>query len=383
MKQEKLFTALADVGDDLLDMAQNKRFVNPWKRWGKIAACLAVVICLTALALPYFPMGCGSSMQKGSADMAVTMENASEAAEAEEKPMEDLAAGEAAPVEEEAPAETPAMSPETEEKLEQDVTAEKTMTKFVVCGTYYYLERQYFVPLDTPPRELGEELGTVSAADLPDLVGCTVYRQQYSAVFDRYAVDGQAVTQNVWVKTADGYVHAVTVNEKIVSRYSLSDVIQAAQDEQWLLDTFVRPLEEHGRGEIQFTDASRLTADQLNQLVPAFVSMNMGVTVSDFWMEGDQLVIPVSDAQFRLWRFLTGLTYDPVGTGDYDPERSALVFPAEVVLYDDSVELTLEDVEEVDGQTLRLTVFRQDGVRRVYTICFDEDSWRYESIVEK
>ena len=59
MKQEKLFTALADVGDDLLDMAQNKRFVNPWKRWGKIAACLAVVICLTALALPYFPMGCG------------------------------------------------------------------------------------------------------------------------------------------------------------------------------------------------------------------------------------------------------------------------------------------------------------------------------------
>ena len=234
-----------------------------------------------------------------------------------------------------------------------------------------------------PPRELGEELGTVSAADLPELVGCTVYKEQYSAVFDRYAVDGQAVTQNVWVKTADGYVHAVTVNEKIVSRYSLSDVIQAAQDEQWLLDTFVRPLEEHGRGEIQFTDASRLTADQLNQLVPAFVSMNMGVTVSDFWMEGDQLVIPVSDAQFRLWRFLTGLTYDPVGTGDYDPERSALVFPAEVVLHDDSVELTLENVEEVDGQTLRLTVSRQDGVRRVYTIRFDEDSWRYESIVEK
>ena len=46
MKQEKLFTALADVGDDLLDMAQNKRFVNPWKRWGRIAACLAVVIAL-------------------------------------------------------------------------------------------------------------------------------------------------------------------------------------------------------------------------------------------------------------------------------------------------------------------------------------------------
>ena len=366
MKQVRLFEALEGIGDDLLEQARNKRFPNPWRRWGKIAACLALVLCLTALALPYFPIGCGSA--KSEAPMA-------DASGANEK---------ADTTEMASPAEKPEVSAEEPEMpaAEENDGAEKSMTKFVVCGTYYYLQPQFTTPLDQPPRELGEELGTVTSADLPELVGCTVYKEQYSAVFDRYAVDGQAVTQNVFVKTAEGYVCATTENEKIVSRYSFADVEQAVEDgnADWLLETFVLPLEAHGRGELQFTDASQLTADQLNRLIPAFAFMNMGSTVVDLWAEDGQLVIPVSDARFRLERFLTGFTYAPLGTEAYDPDRNAVILPREAANLDESVQLTLEDAILSDANTLCLTVLRQDGVRREYVIRFDTDSWRYLQI---
>lgn len=69
MKQEeKLLRALTDVGDDLIARADDCRFgVSPWKRWGSLAASLALVVSLTALALPYLPMGCGSAEKSDSA----------------------------------------------------------------------------------------------------------------------------------------------------------------------------------------------------------------------------------------------------------------------------------------------------------------------------
>lgn len=61
-KQEKLLCALNDVGDDLVTKAADCRYApSPWKRWGAVAASLALVISLTALALPYFPIGCKSA----------------------------------------------------------------------------------------------------------------------------------------------------------------------------------------------------------------------------------------------------------------------------------------------------------------------------------
>lgn len=61
MKKEQLFEALSEVGDDLVLMAEKMRFVSPWRKWAQTAAILAVVVCFGVLALPYFPMGCGSS----------------------------------------------------------------------------------------------------------------------------------------------------------------------------------------------------------------------------------------------------------------------------------------------------------------------------------
>lgn len=63
MNEQMLMKALSDVGDDLIAMAEEKHFVNPWRKWAQTAAALAVVACLGVFALPYFPMGCGSSME--------------------------------------------------------------------------------------------------------------------------------------------------------------------------------------------------------------------------------------------------------------------------------------------------------------------------------
>ena len=57
MKEEQLFEALSEVGDDLIDMAARKRFVSPWRKWGQAAAIFAVVVCLGALAASFFPTG--------------------------------------------------------------------------------------------------------------------------------------------------------------------------------------------------------------------------------------------------------------------------------------------------------------------------------------
>ncbi len=68
MKKEDLLRALGDVGEDLLHMAEHKKFYNQWKRWASLAACLALVVSLSVLALPYFPIGCGASMEKSEAE---------------------------------------------------------------------------------------------------------------------------------------------------------------------------------------------------------------------------------------------------------------------------------------------------------------------------
>lgn len=61
MNKEMLMQALSDVGDDLIAMAEEKTFQNPWRKWAQTAAVLAVAVCLGALVLPWFPMGCGSA----------------------------------------------------------------------------------------------------------------------------------------------------------------------------------------------------------------------------------------------------------------------------------------------------------------------------------
>lgn len=158
MKQEKLFQSLADIGDDLLMMAQNRTFLNPWKRWGKLAACIALVLCLGIVALPYFPMGCGSSME-----MAPTEIPAQTPAETPaERPAEEAPAEEEA-VEQESAAEAP------KEETQQDQAPEEVVTVWFADVSYEVLYQAEV------PEDLGELLGEVQASDGRDLSGHRVF----------------------------------------------------------------------------------------------------------------------------------------------------------------------------------------------------------------
>lgn len=89
MRAEDLIRALGDVGDDLIQLAQSKKTVSPWKKWVSLAACTVLVISLGMLTLPYFPMGCGASSEEPQApDLQADMEYVVSESEAEEAPME-------------------------------------------------------------------------------------------------------------------------------------------------------------------------------------------------------------------------------------------------------------------------------------------------------
>lgn len=173
MKHEMLFRALTEIGDDLLLMAQNKKFVNPWKRWGKLAACIALVVCLAAISLPYFPMGCGAAKQAPAAK--------EEAPAAEESVLETPA--EEAPMEE-APEEEP-----TEEAPALDAEPGEVVSVFF-DGRRYELQPG----IVDAPDNLGETLGVVEESDGRDLTGCTIY--------------AMAGSENIYVWTPEGLMLA-------------------------------------------------------------------------------------------------------------------------------------------------------------------------------
>ena len=121
MSAERIFRAIADVGDDLVARAEKEEKHRPsaWLRWGALAACCVLVIGLAALALPHMGFGAKSEAAMDTAapaaQYAVTEEMLVEA------PAPDL---QSEPSMAEAPAdETAAGGPETKEAPQAAQTA--------------------------------------------------------------------------------------------------------------------------------------------------------------------------------------------------------------------------------------------------------------------
>ena len=121
MSAERIFRAIADVGDDLVARAEKEAKHQPsaWLRWGALAACCVLVIGLAALALPRMGFGAKSEaamdMAAPAAQYAVTEEMPAEAPAPDRKSEPSMA---------EAPAdEPPAAEPETEEAPQAAQTA--------------------------------------------------------------------------------------------------------------------------------------------------------------------------------------------------------------------------------------------------------------------
>lgn len=173
VKQELLFLALTDISDDLVMMAQEKRFPNPWRRWGKLAASVGLILCLGTLALPYFPMGCGSSTAE-TESVTTTTEEWKEFA------MESVA-------EESAAEESPEQKEETDEGME--------VVSFRLAGRRYEVQPG----IVEQPADLGEKLGLAEDSDGRDLNGCPVY--------------ASGAEELVYIETPEGYFCAVWMEE--------------------------------------------------------------------------------------------------------------------------------------------------------------------------
>lgn len=373
MKQDKIMDALTDIGDDLLLMAHTRRFVNHWRRWLRTAVCLALVICLTALALPYLPIGCGSSSSGNTTETAMPPEAAQDAvveeapAEAEEIPeTEDAVSEETAP-EDTDPA-------EGEAPKQNDNGTAQALCQLVVRSTIYYLDESVVLPGETPAN-LGEYIGDVTAADDAALVGCKANAVSYTAWYSSHSVDGQSVPAEIYVNGPDGWVYARTSNEKVLSRYTAEDVTAAKSsgDDLWLLSTFITPLESRN---ITLADAYTDNSEVLNALFLASLSMNSGTDLSQLWMQEDgSILVCPADIERRLAKFLDDFTYAPAETAAWDAASGMLRFSAED-LYPEAPVLTLEQVS-ADGNLVSLQVRRSDGSQRLYRLRFDSDSWRY------
>jgi len=381
MKKETLFEAMSGVGDDLLVMAEEKKFVNPWQKWGQLAAIFAVVLCAGLVAAPYL-IHHGDQETKEEKPAAVAQLRADEGKPdaSGSKPgtqQLDSSGGQRPEVQTQHQTEEALNRPE-ENGTDVEIGQEAMAERFVCRGTYYYIRP---ASVDSSRINVGEELGTVTDATKEELVGCSVYAVPYSTWFTNFAVNGETVTQEVYILTPSGYRYAVTANEKVISRYTMEDIAAAIKGKnlQWFADQFVVPVERVS--DPDFTAASELSVAQLHELLWAGAQMNTGVDVSDCWlnMEG-KYVIPAGEARWRLNRFLTGFRYDPTRAAEYNEEYGTLVFDEEPDR--DEVQIEVLEAEKVGSNKLRLVIVRDDGkeTRKEYVIRFDEDSWRYESI---
>lgn len=176
MREKMLFRALTEIGDDLLLMAQQKRFPNPWKRWGKLAASIALVLCLATFALPYLPMGCGSAGAPKTESVTTTTTESTEA-ESRAEETEECVKEESA-VEESA-------------EMEEDKADGQEVVSVWFMDRRYELQKGPF----PQPEKMGEQLGEVKSSDGRDLTGCLIF-----ATDEEHAV---------YVQTPEGYWYAV------------------------------------------------------------------------------------------------------------------------------------------------------------------------------
>lgn len=373
MKKEFLFRALGDVGDDLLHMAEHKKFSSPWKKWGALAACLALIVSLSALALPYFPMGCGSSNANESASSDTAMPEMNE----ESSVVEAETPAEEAPAEVESPTGEEAAVEDSVEAGEPELDQAAGTTRVTVCSTVYYIK--IGVTLDgQKPGNVGEYLADVTDSNDEALIGCPVYAVMYTTWYSNYAVDGQSVPQDIYIDGPDGWLYATTGNEKTVARHTAAEVQSAiaSGDTRWVLDELVHPVQAQN---VVLLDGGRVAdSESLNRLFLASLQLNTGVALNWLWAQEDgSLLVPVADVEYRLGLFLDQFTYEPEETAAWEPGTGMLHFGNEA-LSRSAGNLTL-DRASVSGDRVWLWV-EEAGAETCYELHFDEECWRYVNI---
>lgn len=340
-QNERLFLALGEVGGDLVDLAECGTFrPNFWRRWGAMAACVALLLGLTAVSLPRL---LGGPARTGTGE---------------------------------------------EQKLVADAERVTPRQRLEFRYTYYYLDDEV---RPGTPEDLGEPLGVVEAAEDPWLVDAQIYRRLGTAEYTNHMVHGLSVYQQVYVNGEDGYRLATTFNEKVVARYSYEDVADALhrEDTAWVLRDLIAPVVKYA-DDITFEEAAQLSSESLNRLFLASTELNTGVSVAELWAAEEGYVVPAADVHWRLNRLLREPTYWPEQTAAYDARRDALVFGAETFTAEMPwlrLDTALLSPEEALAE-LTVTVFADEAMTeplgtKTYGIRFDGACWYYEWIREE
>lgn len=185
MKQETIFRAVGEVGDDLIARADApvQKHKTIWLRWAAMAACCALIIGAAAFA-GLVLHGAKSSapetaMQAYDTDTTNTAEaprstDSETCAAAENSTGFKSDASGAGDGDFESPAESVPEEPESEAASPADQAlpsdAPEEAYSFCLDGIRYVM-----IPADGVELLPGEPLGTVEESDFPALVGCQVY----------------------------------------------------------------------------------------------------------------------------------------------------------------------------------------------------------------
>lgn len=371
---ERLLRVLGDVGGDLIATAEQKTFaINPWRRILPVAACLLAAIGLTMAAAPHFVTQPQPAASAPMAD-AVTEEDAPE-----------MIVGH---TETENPEEQVAV-PEVDYEAAMAPVGSKE--QLVFWDTVYYVEALY--TKEEASLLLGQELGTVEAADKEENLGATVYLKQDAETRNDYKE--RPVPLEIFVETEEGYLYCLTYYlsddplmewEAVYYRYYAGKL-----DE--LMETLVFGFEQNG--ELEYRSAQNIGEDLTVEALLAFFQTTLemekrfGTRTDDLndylWKTDTGYVIPTGDIKRQLSKYLDAYTWDPRTLPEYDSSREVVVLET---LTTETDEAGFELIPELCGldeenRILRLVVSRQaEGTQRTYHIRFDPDRVVYGQIDE-
>ena len=343
---EWMFRAIGDVGSDLIDSAEHRRFAaGIWRRLAPLAACLVLLVGLGLLAAPLL-----------------------------QTPPQETAPATPLPAE----PSTPVLEEQESVVQEYDDAVAVPKERLVVLDTVYYVEAHY-TDAEAAPY-LGEALGTVSQADRPEAEGEMAYAKKDCGVLVR---DGVELPLELFVVQEQGYLYCLTYYAQTGPLFS-----EEMRQTGWQFLTPLLSLEIP-----LFDRAEDLSSEELLQMFLLSLELERlaGRRTEDLdcylWQKKNAYVVPVEDLCRQLDRYLEGYVFDPEQCGAYDAGLQALVLedlqPKEV-----QGVLRLLQVEDL-GETLQVQVGRyptRDSdtlveLRR-YEIAWTQSGCVFRSIVE-
>ena len=394
--KETLFHAIGDVGDDLIHMAETRTFhSSPWRRWASLAACLALVLCVSAIALPYFPKGCGAAQETAAPPAAESVQNSKPESAAEsttskkESAAEDYFA--------DLPQESAVNAPAEETLPKEDSLTQATLVGKAIDALGWLSYRDvvyygwgYYTEEAAMPQITQRMEDTTQASGVADWSRRMVYEK---------TAGEHGAPDEIYVETQNGLLHCTTWHQPadaFINYHDAQAMIENGTDEA-LLTTFAQTFEMNFSGQY-YLSPKELRAEQLQQMYLLFLTLErqFGTRTyeadKDAWYmeEENAFVIPMDDICRTLSCYLDGYDLDVSQLPNFDWEREALVLPDVRIGLEESAwpyRLSLLDAVFVDDTTMVLAVgsytedYKTQNHITLYDIRFADGHCYFDSIM--